>query len=56
MEEHHRQLLSIQLDRLDRFDRDLKQMDAKLEAKLKPYAREMELRGWYPRHSLHLSS
>ena len=43
MEEHHRQLLSIQLDRLDRFDRDLKQMDAKLEAKLKPYAREMEL-------------
>jgi transposase len=36
-------LLSIQLDRLDRFDCDLKQMDAKLEAKLKPYAREMEL-------------
>src|SRR5215831_12352599 len=43
MEAHHRQLLSIQLDRLDRFDRDLKQMDAKLEAKLKPYARQMEL-------------
>lgn len=43
VEEHHRQLLSIQLDRLDRFDRDLKQMDAKLEAKLEPYAREMEL-------------
>src|SRR5262247_241453 len=43
MEAHHRQLLSIQLDRLDRFDRDLKQMDAKLEAKLKLYARQMEL-------------
>src|SRR5262245_33559354 len=39
MEDHHRQLLSMQLDRLDRFDRDLKQMDAKLEVKLKPYAR-----------------
>jgi len=43
MEDHHRQLLSMQLDRLDRFDRDLKQMDAKLEAKLKPYERQMEL-------------
>jgi len=43
MEDHHRQLLSMQLDRLDRFDRDLKQRDAKLEAKLKPYARQMEL-------------
>lgn len=43
MEDHHRQLLSMQLDRLDRFDRDLKQMDAKLEAKLKPYARQTEL-------------
>jgi transposase len=43
MEDHHRQLLSMQLDRLDRFDRDLKQMDAKLEAKLNPYARQMEL-------------
>jgi transposase len=43
MEDHHRQLLSMQLDRLDRFDRDLKQMDAKIEAKLKPYARQMEL-------------
>jgi hypothetical protein len=32
-----------QLDRLERFDRDLKQMDAKLEVKLKPYARQMEL-------------
>lgn len=42
-EAHHRQLLSIQLDRLDRFDRDLKQMDAKLEIRLKPYARQMEL-------------
>src|SRR5262249_44860297 len=28
---------------LDRFDRDLKQMDAKLESKLKPYERQMEL-------------
>jgi transposase len=43
MEDHHRQLLSIQLDRLERFDRDLKQMDAKLESKLKPYERQMEL-------------
>src|SRR5262249_27988145 len=42
-EAHHRQLLSIQLDRLEGFDRDLKQMDAKLEVKLKPYARRMEL-------------
>ncbi len=43
MEVHHRQLLSMQLDRLERFNRDLQQMDAKLEAKLKPYARQMEL-------------
>jgi transposase len=43
MEDHHRQLLSIQLDRLDRLDRDLKQMDAKIESKLKPYERQMEL-------------
>jgi transposase len=43
MEDHHRQLLSIQLDRLERLDRDLKQMDAKLESKLKPYERQMEL-------------
>jgi transposase len=42
-EVHHRQLLSMQLDRLDRFERDLQQLDAKLEAKLKPYARQMEL-------------
>jgi transposase len=37
---HHRLLLSMQLDRLDR---DLKQMCAKLGAKLKPYARQMDL-------------
>ena len=43
MEAHHRQLLSMQLDRLDRLGRDLTQMDAELEAKLKPYARQMEL-------------
>lgn len=43
MEAHHRQLLSMQLDRLDRFDRDLDQMDAELEVKLEPYARQMEL-------------
>src|SRR5262249_51452460 len=43
MEDHHRQLLSMQLDRLDRLDRDLKQRDAKLEGKLKPYARQLEL-------------
>jgi transposase len=43
MEEHHRQLLSMQLDRLDRFDADLRQLDAKLEAKLKAYASQMEL-------------
>ncbi|MGH6628188.1 MAG: IS110 family transposase [Burkholderiales bacterium] len=43
MEAHHRQLLSIQLDRLDRFEGDLRQLDAKLEVKLKPYARQMEL-------------
>ncbi len=43
LEAHHRQLLSMQLDRLDRFDHDLKRMDAKLEAKLEPYARQMEL-------------
>jgi transposase len=43
MEAHHRQLLSMQLDRIDRLDRDLARMDAKLEAKLKSYARQMEL-------------
>jgi len=43
MEAHHRQLLSMQLDRLDRLEGDLRQMDAKLEARLKPYARQMEL-------------
>jgi transposase len=43
MEEHHRQLLSLQLDRLDRFESDLRQLDAKLEVKLKPYARQLEL-------------
>ncbi len=43
MEAHHRQLLSLQLDRLDRFEADLRQLNAKLEVKLKPYARQMEL-------------
>jgi len=43
MEPYHRQLLSLQLDRLDRFESDLRQLDAKLEVKLKPYARQMEL-------------
>src|SRR6266536_282499 len=43
MEAHHRQLLSLQLDRLDRFEADLRQLNAKLEVKLKPYERQMEL-------------
>ena len=43
MEAHHRQLLSMQLDRIDRLDRDLAQMDAKLQAKLRPYAHQVEL-------------
>jgi len=43
MEAHHRQLLSLQLDRLDRFEADLRQLQAKLEVQLKPYARQMEL-------------
>jgi transposase len=43
MEAHHRQLLSMQLDRLDKLAGDLRQLDAKLEAKLKPYAHQMEL-------------
>src|SRR6266536_1967880 len=43
MEAHHRQLLSLQLDRLDRFEADLRQLNAKLEVKLTPYERQMEL-------------
>jgi len=43
MEAHHRQLLSLQLDRLDRFEADLRQLNAKLEVKLNPYERQMEL-------------
>jgi len=44
----HRQLLSIQLDRLDRFDRDLKQMDANLEAKLNPMRGRWSCEGGIP--------
>jgi transposase len=43
LEVHHRQLLSIQLDRLKKFERDLQQVDAQLAAKLKPYAHQLEL-------------
>lgn len=43
MEAHHRQLLSIQLDRLDRLDLDLNDLDAELLLKLDPYARQMDL-------------
>jgi transposase len=43
LETYHRQLLSLQLNRLERLEQDLKQMDAKLKVKLKPYKGQMEL-------------
>jgi transposase len=43
LEAHHRQLLSMQMDRIERLERDLAQLDARLEVKLKPYAHQMEL-------------
>jgi transposase len=43
MAAHHRQLLSMQIDRLERIEGDLRQLDAQLELKLKPYDHQMEL-------------
>jgi|SRR5215510_1169874 len=43
LEAHHRQLLAMQLDRIERLARDLAQLDARLEVKLKPYAHQLEL-------------
>ncbi|MGD0223691.1 MAG: IS110 family transposase [Terriglobia bacterium] len=43
MEEHHRYLLQLQLRRLRDLDQDLKELDARIQAKLQPYQQEMDL-------------
>ena len=42
-EEHHRYLLGFQLDRLDEIERALTELDERIDRKLEPYQRELEL-------------
>lgn len=41
--EHHRQLLKMQLDRVDQLDADVAKVDAALEERLKPYEKQVKL-------------
>jgi len=43
MEEHHRFLLKLQLRRLQDLDRDLAELDSRIEEKLQPYQEQVEL-------------
>ena len=43
MEEHHRYLLKLQLRRLGDLDKDLEELDARIEEKLQPYRQQWEL-------------
>ena len=43
LQAHHRQLLSIQLKRLDQFNDDLLQLEAQIQVRLNDYAHQMEL-------------
>jgi transposase len=43
LEEHHRYLLKLQLARMRALDRDLAELDARLEEKLQPYRPQLEL-------------
>lgn len=41
--EHHRDLLRMQLNRIDQLDSDIAKLDATIAERLKPYQRELEL-------------
>jgi transposase len=43
MEEHHRYMLKLQLRRLRDLDKDLAELDARIQEKLKPYQKQVEL-------------
>jgi transposase len=43
MEEHHRYMLRLQLRRLRDLDQDLAEVDARIQEKLKPYQKQVEL-------------
>ncbi len=43
MEEHHRYMLKLQLRRLRELDQDLAELDARIQEKLKPYQKQVEL-------------
>lgn len=41
--DHHRQMLDIQLRRIDQLDADIARLDTEIEQRLKPYQRQVEL-------------
>ena len=43
MEEHHRYLLKLQLRRMQELDKDLAELEARIQEKLRPYQKELEL-------------
>ena len=43
MEEHHRYMLKLQLRRLRDLDKDLAELDARIQEKLQPYEKQVEL-------------
>src|SRR5437879_12213098 len=43
MEEHHRFLLKLQLDRLQAAGKDLKMLEQRIQEKLQPYAVQLDL-------------
>lgn len=41
--EHHRFLLQMQLDRVEQVERDIEKLDARIDEKLAPYKKQLEL-------------